>query len=59
MNKLSLPDLLAIFFLLLSFFLSVGVINAKRDLAYFKYQSFERGHMVQCLGKVGYYWECK
>lgn len=20
---------------------------------------FERGHMVQCLGKSGYYWECE
>lgn len=20
---------------------------------------FERGHMVQCVGKTGYYWECK
>lgn len=20
---------------------------------------FERGHMVQCVGKTGYYWECE
>lgn len=22
-------------------------------------QAFERGHMVQCVGKTGYYWECE
>lgn len=22
-------------------------------------EAFERGHMVECLGKVGYYWECE
>lgn len=24
-----------------------------------KRQAFERGHMVQCVGKTGYYWECE
>jgi len=21
-------------------------------------EAFERGHMVECLGKSGYFWEC-
>lgn len=21
-------------------------------------EAYDRGHTVQCLGKVGYYWEC-
>ena len=58
-NNISPLELIAIFLLLISFFLFAGVIGAKRELAYFKYQSFERGHMVQCLGKEGYYGECK
>lgn len=24
-----------------------------------KEDAFKRGHMVQCLGKIGYYWECE
>ena len=24
-----------------------------------KFQAFERGYMVECLGKTGYYWECE
>ena len=22
-------------------------------------QAFERGHMVECIGRSGYYWECE
>ena len=25
----------------------------------FKQQAFDRGYMVQCIGKEGYYWECE
>lgn len=24
-----------------------------------KTEAFERGHMVQCIGKRGYHWECE
>jgi hypothetical protein len=24
-----------------------------------KKQAFDRGFMVQCIGKTGYYWECE
>lgn len=24
-----------------------------------KQQAFERGYMVECIGKSGYYWECE
>lgn len=24
-----------------------------------KSEAFKRGHAIQCLGKEGYYWECK
>jgi len=23
-----------------------------------KQQAFDRGYMVECVGKTGYYWEC-
>ena len=25
----------------------------------FKADAFERGYMVECIGKSGYYWECE
>ena len=24
-----------------------------------KQQAFDRGYMVECVGKTGYYWECE
>jgi len=25
----------------------------------FKQQAFDKGYMVQCVGKMSYYWECE
>ena len=25
----------------------------------YKREAFDRGFMVQCIGKTGYYWECE
>jgi hypothetical protein len=25
----------------------------------YKQEAFDRGFMVQCVGKTGYYWECE
>ena len=27
-------------------------------VASIKHQAYDRGYMVECLGKEGYYWEC-
>lgn len=35
----------------------IGV--SPRDMDSLQQQAFERGHMVQCVGKTGYYWECE
>ena len=37
---------------LIVFALSVIHANYKRE-------AFDRGFMVQCIGKTGYYWECE
>lgn len=31
----------------------------ERQLQMFKLEAYERGYMVQCVGKVGYYWGCE
>ena len=33
-----------------------GFINGSDEI---KQQAYERGYMVECLGKGGYYWECE
>lgn len=39
--------------------LTIGLfISADVSLMY-KKEAFDRGFMVQCVGKTGYYWECK
>lgn len=37
----------------------IGVLIMAEEREKIKQQSFERGHMVQCVGKTGYYWECE
>ena len=32
-----------------------GQINGSHKVMH---QAYERGYMVECLGKEGYYWEC-
>lgn len=36
--------------------IAVGDYNADASL---RKQAFERGFMVQCVGKAGYFWECE
>lgn len=36
-------------------FIAIGYIGA---LEQFKAEAFERGLMVECLGEIGYHWEC-
>jgi hypothetical protein len=43
----------AVFVVLLFFF---GVFLGSNEV---EKEAFERGHMVECIGKSGYYWECK
>ena len=33
-------------------------LEVRQELLQFKEQAFSRGHMVQCLGRTGYYLEC-
>lgn len=38
----------------------IGLIGmSETDSVVSKKELFERGLMVQCLGKEGYYWECE
>lgn len=44
-------------FMQLLAFVAAFFFNAEvRDL---KQQAFQRGYMVECVGKSGYYWECE
>ena len=36
-----------------------AIITGKIVYEGFREQAFERGYMVECLGKVGYHWECE
>jgi hypothetical protein len=48
--------------LILAVTVSISSIVVLRDteqsLRDLKQQAFERGYMVQCLGRTGFYWEC-
>lgn len=37
---------------------AVAIETYKHKNQYLKQQAFDRGYMVQCVGKTGYYWEC-
>jgi len=39
--------------------LAVLAIILFLSLASYKKEAFDRGFMVECLGKSGYYWECE
>lgn len=50
-----LTELLTIFATFLVIF-AAGAYIKNND---FRSQAFERGYMVECIGKRGYYWECE
>lgn len=37
----------------------IGATFFNPDVRELKQQAFERGYMVECVGKSGYYWECE
>jgi len=43
--------------------LTITLIGSLFVLVYtiqnYKQEAFDRGFMVQCIGKTGYYWECE
>lgn len=41
----------------LAFVLVGGLLGGQ--LTDLKKEAYNRGHMVQCLGKTGYYWSCE
>ena len=49
-------SIILILFLIFFVGCAVGSGVGYRDM---KDQVIERGHMVQCLGKSGYHWECE
>ena len=36
----------------------LGLVITANLLVNHKKEAFDRGFMVQCVGKTGYYWEC-
>jgi hypothetical protein len=36
----------------------IYLIFSLTSLVNYKQEAFDRGFMVECLGKSGYYWEC-
>lgn len=43
----------------MQFLAFLGAYFAHPDISALKHQAFQRGHMVECVGKTGYYWECE
>ena len=37
----------------------IGLLIGLTDVSKHKQEAFDRGFMVQCIGKTGYYWECE
>lgn len=63
MNHFNEGLVLGIFIGIVSGFLLGGVIiggiTNKFVLEDLMKEAYDRGHAVQCLGKEGYYWDCK
>lgn len=53
MDGLSVAGLAGLF---LTIGLMLGLFIGTRNV---EWVAFERGYMVECIGKTGYYWECE